>query len=49
MNKDPLIIISNNLLGKYCLERNYQTAQEIDNDELIAWLKTQKETINDDN
>lgn len=40
-NKLELVTISNSLLGKYCLEMGYKTAQEINNEELIAWLKLQ--------
>lgn len=41
-NTNPLIKISNSLLGKYCLELGYKTAQEINNDELIIWLKSKQ-------
>ncbi|MBY0245877.1 MAG: hypothetical protein K2Q03_10510 [Sphingobacteriaceae bacterium] len=43
MNQAELVTISNSLLGKYCKELGYKTAQEINNDELIIWLKAQNE------
>lgn len=43
MNKVELVTISNSLLGKYCQELGYKTAQEINNQELVIWLKAQNE------
>ena len=42
MNQAELITISNSLLGKYCQELGYKTAQEVNNQELIIWLKNQQ-------
>ncbi len=33
------INVSNTLLSKYCAECNYQTAEEVNSDELKAWLE----------
>lgn len=41
-NTKQLIKISNSLLGKYCIELGYKTAQEINNDELIVWLESRQ-------
>lgn len=43
MNQSKLVEISNSLLGKYCQELGYKTAQEVNNQELIIWLKAQNE------
>ena len=43
MNQVELVQISNSLLGKYCNELGYKTAQEVNNQELIIWLKAQNE------
>lgn len=43
MNQVELVQISNSLLGKYCQELNYKTAQEVNNQELIIWIKAQNE------
>lgn len=37
------IEISNSLLGKYCQELNYKTAQEVNNAELMIWLNSRHE------
>lgn len=42
MNQSKLVEISNSLLGKYCQELGYKTAQEINNDELIVWLESRQ-------
>ena len=42
MNQVELVQISNSLLGKNCQELNYQTAQEVNNEEIIIWLKNQQ-------
>jgi len=41
-NKLQLVQISNSLLAKYCQELNYKTAQEVNNEELVIWLKNQQ-------
>lgn len=43
MNQSKLVQISNSLLAKYCQELGYKTAQEVNNQELIIWLKAQNE------
>ena len=47
MNQAELVTISNSLLGKYCQELGYKTAQEITNEELIVWLEARRETVVD--
>ncbi len=34
------IEVSNTLLSKYCAECNYQTAEEVNSDELRVWLES---------
>ena len=43
MNQAELITISNSLLGKYCHELGFRTAQEVNTQELVIWLKAQNE------
>ena len=45
MNQAKLVEveISNSLLGKYCQELGQKTAQEVNNQELLIWLKARQE------